>query len=89
MHAIRGEKILHLAIELRGENFIGSKNKGGLFIPLNDMCHRECFARARDSQQHLAFFALFESIQQGITRGGLVTGEDEIGLYDKIIVLHG
>jgi hypothetical protein len=63
--------------ELGGESFIVREDDGGAVDVLDDLGHRECFARTGDAEKHLMALAVGEAADElrdgfGLIAAGLV-----------------
>ena len=68
------EEGLELAIELSGERLVGREDEGRALHLLDDLRHREGFARAGDAEQDLVLLVLLQTVDEFGDGGGLVTG---------------
>ena len=87
LHRIFGEELLQLVIKLCRKGFIMRNDQSRLLDFLNDICHREGFARACYPQQSLEFQALLEALRNFFNRLRLITGRF-IFRYHFEFVLH-
>ena len=67
------EKVLELAIELRGECLVMRENEGGASKPGDDVGHRERLARTRDTEKGLVLLLLKNSTSELVDRLGLIS----------------
>ena len=67
------EKLAELRAQLRGERFIVRQHERRPVQALNDACHREGLARARDAEEHLLVEAAFYPPHERIYRLGLIS----------------
>ncbi len=67
-----GKKLAELRAQLRGERFIVRKHERRTVEPLDNACHREGLARARDAEEHLFVKAVFYPAHKRFYRLGLI-----------------
>ena len=74
LHCVLRKELAKLAVQLRGQGFVGRKDDGWPPQAGDDVGHGEGFARTRHAQQGLEGFAVFHALHQLFDGGGLVAG---------------
>ena len=77
-HGVFGKKPLELPEQLRGERLVRGQHDRGALSRFDDLGHREGFAGARRSEQHLTLLAFVQAADKFIDRGRLVAGRPEL-----------
>lgn len=72
LDGVIGEKLAELRAQLRGERFIVRKNERRTVHALDNACHREGLAGARDAEEHLLVKSVFYPAHERFYRLGLV-----------------
>ncbi len=72
------EKFLQFPEQLGRKGLVGSYYQSRFPDPLDDMCHREGFAGAGHTEQHLVGGACENAFRQDFDRPGLVTARGKI-----------
>ncbi len=79
MDGVAGKELFELAVELCGKGFVVGEDERGALDGLDDVGHRESFARAGDAHQDLVTLALAESAEEGVDGLRLIAGGLERG----------
>ena len=75
-----GEEVLELLVKLGCKSFIVGKDEGRFLCFLDDVGHREGFARASYAKEDLRLFARLDARDEAIDRLGLVSSRFIVGL---------
>ena len=71
-HGGVGEELLEFRRQLRRQGLVVGDHQGGALQALDDVCHGEGLAGARNAQQHLVLHAAFDAPHQFLYGLGLV-----------------
>ncbi|MNV57335.1 hypothetical protein D3C71_1496640 [compost metagenome] len=95
LHGVLGEELAELAVQLRGQGFVGREHDGRAPHAGDHIGHGEGLSRARHTQQRLEGFPIVQTFHQLVDGLGLVAGrwvrleqfEGGVGEMDELAVL--